>query len=173
VLIIDASVAVKWLLPEAGSGQAEALLESGGEFAAPTLIRIEVAAAIARKVRLDELEPRDGEAAFALWLQCIKDGVIALISEQEHVPAAWKLAVDLQHPMQDCLYLAVAQKLSAKLVTANRKFAAKAWQYSQLQLLDHFALQPPTRTARETEVELIQIRKGRHQPSGGRRSEST
>lgn len=124
--IVDASVAIKWLLPEPDADQAEALLESGEQLAAPALIRVEVAAAIARKVRMGEMEPRDGGTAFALWLRCITAGVIALVPDEAYIHSAWKIAVKLRHPLQDCLYLAAAESLEAALVTADRKFVAAA-----------------------------------------------
>ncbi len=124
--IVDASVAIKWLLPEPGADHAEMLLESGEQLAAPALIRVEVAAAIARKVRRKEIEPRDGGTAFDLWLRCITAGVIALIPDEAHIHLAWKIAMKLNHPLQDCLYLAAAERLEAALVTADRKFVAAA-----------------------------------------------
>ena len=124
--IVDASVAIKWLLPEPGADHAEMLLESGEQLAAPALIRIEVAAAIARKVRMKEIEPRDGGTAFDLWLRCITAGVIALVPDEAYLKSAWKIATQLSHPLQDCLYLAAAVSLEAALVTADRKFVAAA-----------------------------------------------
>lgn len=124
--IVDASVAIKWLLPEPGADHAQVLLESGERLAAPALIRVEVAAAIARKVRMKELAPRDGGTAFDLWLRCITAGAIALVPDEVHLQAAWKIATKLNHPLQDCLYLAAAESLAAALVTADRKFVAAA-----------------------------------------------
>jgi predicted nucleic acid-binding protein len=126
VTIVDASVAIKWLLPEPDADHAEMLLESGEQLAAPALIRIEVAAAIARKVRMKEIELRDGGTAFQLWLRCITAGVIVLVPDEAHIHLAWKIATKLSHPLQDCLYLAAAESLDAALVTADRKFVAAA-----------------------------------------------
>lgn len=124
--IVDASVAIKWLLPEPGADYAEMLLQSGEQLAAPALIRIEVAAAIARKVRMREIDVRDGGTAFDLWLRCITAGVITLVPDEAHIHSAWKIATKLEHPLQDCLYLAAAENLEAALVTADRKFVAAA-----------------------------------------------
>ncbi len=124
--IVDASVAIKWLLPEPDADHADALLESQEELAAPALIRVEVAAAIARKVRMKEIVPRDGGNAFEIWRRCITAGVIALVPDEAHIQSAWKIATKLGHPLQDCLYLAVAESLGAVLITADRKFVAAA-----------------------------------------------
>ncbi|MFP5404778.1 MAG: type II toxin-antitoxin system VapC family toxin [Gammaproteobacteria bacterium] len=63
MIVIDASVATKWFLPEADSEQAAALLQIGEKLFAPELIRIEVASAITRRARLGELPPEHASAA--------------------------------------------------------------------------------------------------------------
>jgi predicted nucleic acid-binding protein len=78
MIVVDASVAVKWLLPEPGGAAAQELLASEERLVAPSLIRTEVAAALARRARFGEIEPRDAETAMGLWLQTLRDGVISL-----------------------------------------------------------------------------------------------
>ena len=124
--IVDASVAVKWFVPEAGDAGAQRLLESGENLIGPFLIRVEVAAALARKARLNEIERGDAKAAAKLWIQSIRDGVIILVSEDRDLSRAFDLAIELNHPLQDCVYLALAERLGATLLTADRKFLAKA-----------------------------------------------
>lgn len=124
--IVDASVAVKWLLPEAGDRAAQQLLSSGERLLGPSLIRVEVAAALARKARLREIETPDAETGVELWLQSIGAGVIGLVPDEEDLPRAFQLAVALCHPLQDCLYLALAERLGAPLITADEQFVAKA-----------------------------------------------
>ena len=135
VNVIDASVAVKWLLPEPGSDAAAALLDSGEQLIAPALIRIEVTAAILRKVRMQEIDARGGAVAFRLWLQCLVDGVITLVPDDVHLAAAWAIALRLKHPLQDCLYLALAESRRAVLITADKKFAAHDASGKRIQLL--------------------------------------
>lgn len=40
------------------------------------------------------------------------------------IDAALQLAIDLNHPIYDCLYLALAIRLDTHVVTADRRFAA-------------------------------------------------
>jgi predicted nucleic acid-binding protein len=126
MIVIDASVAVKWLLPEPGDAAAQELLASEERLVAPSLIRTEVAAALARRARFREIEPRDAETAMGLWLQTLRDGVIGVVADEADLVPALRLAVELSHPLQDCLYLALAERLGAPLVTADKKFVAKA-----------------------------------------------
>jgi predicted nucleic acid-binding protein len=125
VTIVDASVAVKWFIEEAGTEVADGLAD-GGKLAAPALIRIEVAGAITRKVRLHEIGPREAELSVGEWFQSIADGVLALLPDEAHLAEAVRLALALQHPLPDCLYLAAAKHHGVPLVTADAKFAAKA-----------------------------------------------
>ena len=126
MIVVDASVAVKWLLPEPGADAARRLRDSGEWLLAPALIRVEVAAAIARKSRFGELERRDAATAADLWSRSIDDGVIALLPDEADLPRGFHLALELKHPLQDCLYLALAERLGAELFTADKKFAARA-----------------------------------------------
>ena len=126
MIVVDASVAVKWLLPEPGDAAAQELLASEERLVAPSLIRTEVAAALARRARFREIEPHDAETAMGLWLQTLRDGVIGLVADEADLVAALGLARELSHPLQDCLYLALAERLGAPLVTADKKFVAKA-----------------------------------------------
>ena len=124
--VVDASVAVKWFFPETGEAQAQQVLASGDRLAAPALIRVEVAAAIARKARFHEIHEEDAEAAANLWLRAIADGVIALSPDEADIGPAVKLALQLKHPLQDCLYLALAERIGATLITADQDFVGKA-----------------------------------------------
>lgn len=126
MIVVDASVAVKWFLPEAGDTAAQRLLESGESLIGPFLIRVEVAAALAKKARVKEIEPSDAKAAVKLWIQAVRDGVITLVSEEMDLSRAFGMALELNHPLQDCVYLALAERLGATLLTADEKFLAKA-----------------------------------------------
>jgi len=126
MIVVDASVAVKWFFPETGEAEAQQVLGSGDRLAAPALIRVEVAASIARKARADEIHDQDAEAAASLWFRAIADGVIALFPDEVDIGSAVKLALQLRHPLQDCLYLALAERIGANLITADQNFVAKA-----------------------------------------------
>jgi predicted nucleic acid-binding protein len=50
--------------------------------------------------------------------------VLITIPNFEMHNAALDLAVDYRHPVYDCLYLALANELGCKVITADRRFAA-------------------------------------------------
>ncbi len=124
MIVVDASVAAKWFLPEAGSAEAVALQEGPHQLAAPELIRLEVCAAITRRVR-DPQKPIPPEAALercARWLGLLDAGAVALIPEHELLRDATRLSAQVRHPLQDCLYLAASVRDRLPLVTADEPF---------------------------------------------------
>jgi len=125
VTVVDASVAVKWYLPETGSSEAGSLLSSSEPLFAPLLIKIEVTAAILRKYRNDEITEKRAVAACDEWLTALADDTITLIPDEELFPEARLLAVELRHAFQDCLYLACANRMKRPLLTADATFAKR------------------------------------------------
>lgn len=116
-LVVDASVAFKWLVEEAGSAEAEALLARGDSLVAPDLVLVEVANALWCKVGRGEVS---GEQA-VLALDRLGVFFDALIPDQRLAPRALDIAFRLRHPVYDCLYLACAEAADGVLATADRR----------------------------------------------------
>ena len=54
----------------------------------------------------------------------------------EGIVKAANLAIDIGHPLKDCIYLALAMELGCPLVTCDTKFATKAHEvYAGVQVL--------------------------------------
>ena len=126
MIVVDASVAVKWYLPEADYEQAAALLRGSDKIAAPELARVEVTSAITRRVRLGELSASLAVAACAAWHRALASGVVTLSPNEADLSRAIAFAIELKHPLQDCLYLAAAARQQAPLVTGDLRFLEKA-----------------------------------------------
>jgi predicted nucleic acid-binding protein len=63
-------------------------------------------------------------------------GLITLTPDRELIPESVALATKLKHPLADCLYLAVAIRSGAPLITADRSFQERAKSlYRQVTLL--------------------------------------
>jgi predicted nucleic acid-binding protein len=119
VWIVDASIAVKWVVDEPDSAAAVALMD-GRPRAAPSYILVEAANAIRKQCAAGKITP---EAA-ALALYDLFAAPLERIPVDEALVAdALTLAIDLAHPVQDCLYLALARRSGARVITADRKFA--------------------------------------------------
>ena len=134
--VVDASVAVKWLFPEPGAAQAQALLNSEETIDVPALARTEVAGAVARKVRYGEIEPADAGLAFQLWQRILSCLSVTVVADELDLERGFAISLALSHPLQDCLYLALAERLQADFVTADARFEPKARSvYGRVRLL--------------------------------------
>lgn len=122
MMVLDASVAVKTYLEEAGTEAATELLTGTTKLLAPELIRLEVAGALCRRVRLGELEPGEAEVRCQHWLAQLDKGLLTLTPDRDLLPEAVALSTKLKHPLHDCLYLAIAIRAHTPLITADRPF---------------------------------------------------
>ena len=116
--VVDASVAVKWLVEEPDSDAAQKLVASGEDLHAPRLMASEVASALWRKARQGQIDRADAGAALA-WLPDLP----VRWNDDETVSAdAVRLALALDHPVYDCVYLALAHRIGAVMLTADIRF---------------------------------------------------
>ena len=119
-LVIDASVAVKWLIEEEGTPQALAL-RGRTRLIAPDLLIAECANIFWKKVQRGELLPAEA----LLAARVLQAADIELAPTRSLLEAATRLAIELDHPAYDCLYLAVAIDRDCRLVTADQRFLRK------------------------------------------------
>ncbi len=120
--VVDASVAVKWLFAEDGTVEARQLLAHGIVLHAPDFILIEAANVIWKKAR--RREAADAQP-YLLELDRLGD-FVALTPAAELVFHAAAIAMRIDHPVYDCLYLACAEVEEAPLVTADRRLCDAA-----------------------------------------------
>lgn len=123
--VIDAAVAVKWFIKEDRSDAALDIVSSGTLLYAPYLILIEVAATFMKKVRRQEIDADFARSAEQTFRQRATVGLITLWPDETLLPDAIELSLRLAHPLYDCLYLALAQRVDAPLVTPDKAFIRK------------------------------------------------
>jgi predicted nucleic acid-binding protein len=121
-LVVDASVAVRWFVEAPGSSAAATLLEGDEILLAPDLVVSEVVNVAWKLVRAGEISREHG-ARIAV---AIGHSFTRLVPAPQLAERAFALAVELDHPVYDCLYLALAEREGCRLVTADRRLAAKA-----------------------------------------------
>ena len=128
MIVVDASVAVKWFLPEPGSEQAASLLERHeGVLTGPDLLAIEVAATLVRGANVVKANRGEAANALAKFRAMAEAGVIELRRVTvDHLHRAAEIAITLGHPLKDCVYLVLAMELACPMVTADARFATKA-----------------------------------------------
>lgn len=115
-IVVDASIALKWVLEEPGSDAAEELLER--DLAAPSLWLLEAANALWRRTVRKELTPAESEERLAV----LTKAPVASVPLEQDLPEAMRLALQLNHPVYDCLYLSLAKRLGTYVVTADTRF---------------------------------------------------
>ena len=115
-LIIDASIAIKWVVEEEGTEQA-LRLRGRYYFAAPDLIVAECANILWKKVQRNELTLEEAQLASRL----LQQADIELIGMRGLLEEATRLVVLLGHPAYDCIYLALAKQRQCLFVTADER----------------------------------------------------
>lgn len=125
-IVVDASVALKWVLDEPGSEAAQSLRSE--ELIAPSLWLVEAANVLwlrARRGQISSTEAR--ERLTELFNAPVASGAIEL-----DLGAAADLAATLGHPVYDCLYLAMAIRENTYVITADGRFHAAVGRSSTL-----------------------------------------
>jgi predicted nucleic acid-binding protein len=120
VYLVDASVVVKWFVPEIDNDAVRRLLALPHEYIAPDLLFAETANTIWKKIRREELTAEEGQ-------QLVADiGQIAV----ETVPSR-ALAEDAYAPanatgrtVYDSMYVALAVRLNTRSITADDRLEA-------------------------------------------------
>jgi predicted nucleic acid-binding protein len=118
MLVIDASVAFKFLVYELGSEQARDLIRGDEPMVAPDLVLTEVGNALWKRVKQSELLEIHAERSLA----ALPDFFARLDLTGDLVIDAFRLSFRLRHPIYDCVYLALAMRDEALLITADKKF---------------------------------------------------
>jgi predicted nucleic acid-binding protein len=119
-IVVDASVALKWVLNEPGTEAALALL--GEELSAPELWLTEAANALWRHVRLGEASAAEALAR----IDELANAPVASVSTSAYLRRALQIALEIRHPVYDCLYLALAEEQNTYVVTDDRRLFSAA-----------------------------------------------
>ena len=135
--VVDASVVVKWLVDEDHSEEAAGLLNGGSTFVAPALVFAEAANALWAMRRRGDVAADDMADA----VETLRAAPISLpVSMAQLTAAAARLAEDLDHPVYDCFYLALAVQTQYPVVTADARFHDKVRDHPYLSdLIVHVA----------------------------------
>jgi predicted nucleic acid-binding protein len=118
--VVDASVAVKRVVDEPDSGLARSL--AGARLEAPDLLPIECANILWKKVGIGDLTRPEA----ARRLEVLLHAPVALTVGGELLDLALDVALEWQHPVYDCLYVALAIRRNIPLVTADKRLAGAA-----------------------------------------------
>lgn len=113
-VVIDASVAVKWVVEEDGTPEALAVRKCYA-LSAPDLLIAECANILWKKVRRGELSREEAMTAARL----LQRSDVDLLPMRALMDDALRLAIVVDHPAYDCLYLQLAIANGWPFVTAD------------------------------------------------------
>ena len=126
LFVIDASVAAKWFLPPSGEPLAEEALrllagytEGRFRFAVPDLFWAECANILWKAVRQGRWTRSAAEEA----ILALKDRSLPTTSSRDLLEDAFSIAATFDRTVYDSLYVALAVRFKADLVTADMRLA--------------------------------------------------
>ena len=119
MLVLDTSVAIKWVVEEEGTSAAAAL--SWRSLIAPDLFQAEVGNVITKKVRRSEMTALQARSGYGVIMSRV-----SLLPLEPLGVAAFELSLMLPHSIYDCYFLAAARSLGTAMVTADETFVRKA-----------------------------------------------
>jgi predicted nucleic acid-binding protein len=137
VFVVDASLVIKWFVPEVHSAAARRWLDASHDFIAPDLLFPETGNTIWKKVRRGELSPEQGQQ-LAIDLSAVAVEAVAM---RALLPDAHALALSTGITVYDATYLTLAVRLETQVVTGDDRFVRR--------LADHPLLAPHVRSLEE------------------------
>jgi predicted nucleic acid-binding protein len=121
VFVVDASVVVKWFVPEVHSVAARKWLDASHDYIAPDLIFPEIGNALWKKVRKGELSPEETQSL----VSDLSTVGVETVSMRALISDAHALAVRTGITVYDATYLTLAVRLETQVVTGDDRFARK------------------------------------------------
>lgn len=112
--VVDSSVALKWFVAEDGEFAARALI--GESLLAPSLLLAEVSNAAFKKWRRKEMIDEQVRMVPAFVASFVE-----LVPMESFAESAVSIALELDHPVYDCYYLAMCEQTGRPIVTADKR----------------------------------------------------
>ena len=123
--VVDASVALKWFLPESDNASADDLLNAflNGKIGlnAPDLLLIEAASALWRRSVVRGELPSEAKAIYRDMLTL----PVNFQSMDRLAAASFALAITHRHSAYDAVYCALAIEMDCELITSDATLVAK------------------------------------------------
>ncbi len=115
--VVDASVVVKWFVPEVHAEAARSLLREDFVLSSPDLVRAEVGNVLWKKWRRGEISSEVVEGV----LRDLESFTLEIETSEPLLTTAWDVARRFDRSFYDGLYVALAERVDCQLVTADRK----------------------------------------------------
>ena len=132
-LVVDCSVAAKWVLPEPDRAVLD--LSAVGEVSllAPDLILIEFASLISKQHRRKLISAAEAEKSFDLFTRIAP----SLVETRPRLNAALGLSLEYGVSLWDCVYIVLATECECPCLTADRRLLrSPIGKHAKLRLLE-------------------------------------
>ena len=120
MIILDSSAAIRAVLSDDGADAYSQIIASDERFSSPSLFASETANALWKEVRFNELPvdllPHMRRTLFAMT---------TLVPDEAYIDMALDIAISEEHPVYDCLFIAMGRSLNAPILTADKKLQRK------------------------------------------------
>lgn len=131
--VVDASVACKWFFEESHTPEARQIIARGDQLISPDLVLNECANVAIRHVLSNRSDLEQARELITL----LPNTFDSLVPCSELMFPAMDMAYALRHPIYDCLYLALAERERAEMVTADSEFVRKVDRSRWKQFITH------------------------------------
>lgn len=121
LFVVDASLVVKWFVPEVYSDAARRWLEASHDYIGPDLMFPEAANAIWKKVRRDELTEDEGRHL----VEDLSSVAVETVAMRGLLADACAVALSTGITVYDAMYLTLAVRLETQVITGDGRFARK------------------------------------------------
>jgi predicted nucleic acid-binding protein len=121
VFVVDASLVIKWFVPEIHADAARRWLNASHDYMAPDLLFPEVGNVVWKKVRRRELEEREAR-------QLVKDlaGVsVETVGSRSLLQEAFAVALTTGTTVYDAMYLTLAVRLGTAVITGDDRLVER------------------------------------------------
>jgi predicted nucleic acid-binding protein len=119
VFVVDASLVIKWFVPEIHSEAARRWLSACHDYVAPDLLFSEAGNAVWKKVRRKELDENEGRQLVLDLAQV----AVETVATRSLLQDALALALTAGITVYDAMYLTLAVRLETEVITGDDRFA--------------------------------------------------
>jgi predicted nucleic acid-binding protein len=121
VFVVDASLVIKWFVPEIHSEAARRWLDASHDYVAPDLLFAEVGNVVWKKVRRNELEETEARQLVVDLAQV----AVETVATRGLLEDALALALTAGISVYDAMYLTLAVRFETEVITGDDRFADK------------------------------------------------
>jgi predicted nucleic acid-binding protein len=128
VFVVDASLVIKWFVPEIYSEAARRWLDASHDYVAPDLLFSETGNVLWKKVRRSELDENEARQLVMDLAQV----AVETVATRSLLQDALALALTVGLTVYDAMYLTLAVRLETAVITGDDRFVDKIAEHSLL-----------------------------------------